>query len=135
MRIEIRIIESTEKERLGVGSVIDERGNVVFTFCTLELPYRNNQRQISSIDLGKYIVRKRFSEKYGNHFELISVKNRDKILIHVANFVRELKGCIAVGSAHKDIDNDGAKDLINSKKTLNKLNAIMPYEFELIITH
>lgn len=135
MRIEIRIIESTEKERLGVGSVIDERGNVVFTFCTLELPYRNNQRQISSIDLGKYRVRKRFSEKYGNHFELISVKNRDKILIHVANFVRELKGCIAVGSAHKDIDNDGTKDLINSRKTLNKLNAIMPYEFELIITH
>jgi hypothetical protein len=135
MRIEIRIIESTEKERLGVGSVINERGNVVFTFCTLELPYRNNQRQISSIDLGKYIVRKRFSEKYGNHFELISVKNRDKILIHVANFVRELKGCVAVGSAHKDIDNDGTKDLINSRKTLNKLNAIMPYEFELIITH
>lgn len=135
MRIEIRIIESTEKERLGVGSVIDERGNVVFTFCTLELPYKNNQRQISSIDLGKYRVRKRFSEKYGNHFELISVKNRDKILIHVANFVRELKGCIAVGSAHKDIDNDGTKDLINSRKTLNKLNAIMPYEFELIITH
>lgn len=135
MRIEIRIIESTEKERLGVGSVIDERGNVVFTFCTLELPYRNNQRQISSIDLGKYRVRKRFSEKYGNHFELISVKNRDKILIHIANFVRELKGCIAVGSAHKDIDNDGTKDLINSRKTLNKLNSIMPYEFELIITH
>lgn len=135
MRIEIRIIESTEKERLGVGSVIDERGNVVFTFCTLELPYKNNQRQISSIDLGKYRVRKRFSEKYGNHFELISVKNRDKILIHIANFVRELKGCIAVGSAHKDIDNDGTKDLINSRKTLNKLNAIMPYEFELIITH
>ena len=135
MRIEIRIIESTEKERLGVGSVIDERGNVVFTFCTLELPYKNNQRQISSIDLGKYRVRKRFSEKYGNHFELISVKNRDKILIHVANFVRELKGCIAVGSAHKDIDNDGTKDLINSRKTLNKLNTIMPYEFELIITH
>lgn len=135
MRIEIRIIESTEKERLGVGSVIDERGNVVFTFCTLELPYKNNQRQISSIDLGKYRVRKRFSEKYGNHFELISVKNRDKILIHVANFVRELKGCIAVGSAHKDIDNDGTKDLINSRKTLNKLNSIMPYEFELIITH
>ncbi|MBK8146544.1 MAG: hypothetical protein IPK62_16950 [Bacteroidetes bacterium] len=135
MRIEIRIIESTEKERLGVGSVIDEMGNAVFTFCTLELPYKNNQRQISSIDLGKYRVRKRFSEKYGNHFELISVKNRDKILIHVANFVRELKGCIAVGSAHKDIDNDGTKDLINSRKTLNKLNAIMPYEFELIITH
>lgn len=135
MRIEIRIIESTEKERLGVGSVIDERGNVKFTFCTLELPYRNNQRQISSIDLGKYRVRKRFSEKYGNHFELISVKKRDKILIHIANFVRELKGCIAVGSAHKDIDNDGTKDLINSRKTLNKLNAIMPYEFELIITH
>ena len=135
MRIEIRIIESTEKERLGVGSVIDEMGNAVFTFCTLELPYKNNQRQISSIDLGKYRVRKRFSEKYGNHFELISVKNRDKILIHVANFVRELKGCIAVGSAHKDIDNDGTKDLINSRKTLNKLNSIMPYEFELIITH
>ena len=135
MRIEIRIIESTEKERLGVGSVIDEMGNAVFTFCTLELPYKNNQRQISSIDLGKYRVRKRFSEKYGNHFELISVKNRDKILIHVANFVRELKGCIAVGSAHKDIDNDGTKDLINSRKTLNTLNAIMPYEFELIITH
>ncbi len=135
MRIEIRIIESTEKERLGVGSVIDERGNVVFTFCTLELPYKNNQRQISSIDLGKYRVRKRFSEKYGNHFELICVKNRDKILIHIANFVRELKGCIAVGSAHKDIDNDGTKDLKNSGKTLNKLNAIMPYEFELIITH
>ena len=132
----INIIENGTNARLGVGSVIDfTRGtpNVLYTFCTLELPYKGNEKRKSSIPLGKYSVRKRASEKYGNHFEILNVPNRDLILIHQANYVRELLGCIAVGSSHKDIDNDGVKDVINSKKTLKKLLELLPDNFELEI--
>lgn len=134
--VEIRIIQDDKNVRLGVGSVIESINGIstsIFNFCTLELPYKNNQRRISSIQRGRYQVKKRYSAKYGYHFELLNVPDRDKILIHVANFVRELLGCIAVGKAHKHIDNDGILDLTESAKTLKKLNELMPNQFELMI--
>lgn len=134
--IEIRIIQDDKNVRLGVGSVIDDNNGIstsIFNFCTLELPYKGNTKRISSIPKGKYQVKKRYNAKYGYHFELLNVPERDKILIHVANFVRELLGCIAVGKAHKHIDSDGIMDLTESTKTLKKLNELMPNQFELMI--
>ena len=53
---------------------------------TIELPWKNNQRQISCIPEGKYSLRKRFTQRFGWH----------GILIHAANdALKEIKGCIA----------------------------------------
>lgn len=63
---------------------------------TIELPWRNNQRQISCIPEGKYRVAKRYSRKFGWHIEVVGVKDRRLILVHPANNASsELKGCIA----------------------------------------
>lgn len=63
---------------------------------TIELPWKDNQRRISCIPEGSYRIRKRFSEKFKWHLEVINVKSRDLILFHSANnALKELQGCIA----------------------------------------
>lgn len=78
----------------GTQGIIEWNGTIV---CyTIELPWLENQRQISCVPEGEYQLRKRFSKKYGWHIQLQNVADRDLILFHPANdAVKELKGCIA----------------------------------------
>lgn len=63
---------------------------------TIELPWLNNEHQISCIPEGRYELRKRVSKKFKTHFEVMNVPNRSLILVHPANdALKELKGCIA----------------------------------------
>lgn len=63
---------------------------------TIELPWRNNQRNISCIPEGRYELQPRFSRKFKHHLILKNVANRSFILIHPANDAqRDLEGCIA----------------------------------------
>lgn len=88
---------------------------------TIELPWNGNQRRISCIPEGSYRLRKRFSQKFKWHLELLSVKNRSLILIHPANnALKELNGCIAPVSeltgegqgSRSRLASDKLKDLI-----------------------
>ena len=58
--------------------------------------------------------------------------NRDWILIHPANYTRELLGCIAVGMDHKDIDKDGELDLTSSRKAMGEILKYNLTEIEII---
>ena len=134
MRVEIKRINKSDDQILGILTIFDKH-NFPFWECrTLELPDKDNQRRISCIPDGEYEVIKRWSEKYGNHFHILDVDGRDYILIHAANFVRQLLGCIAVGLSHTDIDGDGLRDVTSSKNTLKQLNEILPKRFNLKIT-
>lgn len=63
---------------------------------TIELPWKNNQRRISCIPEGTYLIKKRFSYKFKWHIEIRNIKNRELILFHPANdALKELNGCIA----------------------------------------
>jgi hypothetical protein len=63
---------------------------------TIELPWRDNQRSISCIPEGKYILRKRYTQKFKWHIEITNVPGRAGILFHPANHAaQELHGCIA----------------------------------------
>lgn len=63
---------------------------------TIELPWKNNQRQVSCIPEGKYSLRRRYTPRFGWHLWVENVPGRDGILIHAANdALREIKGCIA----------------------------------------
>ena len=63
---------------------------------TIELPWKRNERGISCIPEGKYFIRKRYSQKFKWHLEIVDVKNRSLILFHPANnALKELNGCIA----------------------------------------
>ena len=63
---------------------------------SIELPWKDNQHQVSCIPEGNYAIRRRYSQKFGWHLEVKGVPNRSNILIHPANdALHELKGCIA----------------------------------------
>jgi hypothetical protein len=63
---------------------------------TIELPWRENETRVSCIPEGKYFIKKRYSQKFQWHLEVLDVKNRSLILFHPANnAMQELNGCIA----------------------------------------
>lgn len=104
---------------------------------TLELPYRDNVRNISCIPAGTYQVNKVDNAKRGKHFRLISVPHRSAILIHAGNFASGLRpdtlGCILPGRYFQDINNDIHLDICESRKVLSELWKILPYDFLLTI--
>ena len=129
------VIRTTHNDfqTIGTGLIFDNLGRMLFDFRTLELAYRNNMREISSIPAGKYRVEKRNSVKYGSHFHILGVSNRTLILIHVGNYHINTKGCILVGSEYKYLDTDKNLDVANSLQTMKKLNDILPLNFDLEI--
>ncbi len=133
MHVKIQRISKNDHQCLGIWTIYDDNDFPKWECRTLELPDRDNQNRISCIPEGKYTVVKRYSKKYGDHFHILNVPNRDYILAHNANYVRQLLGCIAVGLAHTDIDGDGWRDVTRSKKTLKDLNKELPDKFELEI--
>ena len=73
------------------------------TVRTLELPWRDNRRQVSCIPPGSYRCSIVKSPKFGRVYHLASVPGRSAILIHSANlagdvdkgYTTQLQGCIA----------------------------------------
>lgn len=136
--------EYYDNQTHGTLTVTDEETGVeVFKCRTLELPWLDNQRNISCIPEGYYDVDFRTSAKYPKHFILNDVPGRSFILIHQANYVgsknprtgfSDLRGCIAVGSKYGDINADGIPEILNSMKTLNELIKVAPNGFVLEIT-
>jgi len=108
--------------------VIYDGVDKVFECVTLELPWKGNKTNISCIPKGVYNVVHRESTKYGDHLYIEDVNDRSYILIHVANYVSQLKGCIALGKRFADINGDDALDVVSSRNTLKKLVDVIPIE-------
>lgn len=117
----------------GTLFINDDNGDELLFVETLELPWKQNKQNISCVLPRTYIVKKRFTEKFKWHFHLQDVEERTWILIHPGNYTRQIQGCILPGLKHKDIDGDGIIDVVDSKKAMDKLLAILPDEFELEI--
>jgi hypothetical protein len=67
-----------------------------FICNTIELPWKKNETKVSCIPEGEYFIKKRYSNRFKWHLEIVNVKNRSLILFHPANnALQELKGCIA----------------------------------------
>src|SRR5690606_14239255 len=70
--------------------------NGQFVCFTIELPWKENQENVSCIPEGKYELKARYSPKFKNHLQVLDVHERSLILIHPANHaLEELQGCIA----------------------------------------
>ncbi len=79
-------------------------GKLTFTWLsnqpeifTLELPFVNNQPNISCIPQGLYNIIPHNSTDHPDTYKLLSVPNRFNILIHNGNYLADIKGCILVG--------------------------------------
>lgn len=125
--------KSTNTQTLGEFTFYQDRIKIIFYCKTIELEVDCNKIRDDAIPPGYYDVEKRWSEKYKWHFHIKDVPGRSYILIHNANFSRQLLGCIAVGSSHVDIDKDGLTDVTSSRSTLKRMNKILPNEFILKI--
>jgi hypothetical protein len=78
----------------GTNGVVQCEGTFICNI--IELPWKNNEATVSCIPEGKYFIRKRYSNKFKWHLEVMDVESRKFILIHPANnALLELKGCIA----------------------------------------
>jgi hypothetical protein len=104
-------------------------------FHTLELAWNDNKKRVSCIPIGSYKVVPRTSQKYGKHFHIINVPNRDFILFHSGNYHTHILGCILVGLGHKDVNKDGYLDVIQSKDAMAQLLAACPLGFDLEIVN
>ncbi len=105
----------------------DASNSIVWQGVSIELPYKGNQQNKSAIPAGIYeleYLSNSPSFKYP-HYCVKGVPGRGAIKIHVANYVKELRGCIAPGKKHKDINKDGIIDADESAKALNEILAIM----------
>lgn len=70
-------------------------GDVLVCYA-IELPWRENVRNISCIPEGTYPLAKRYSKRFGWHILVRDVPMRSAILFHPANNAeKELRGCIA----------------------------------------
>jgi len=121
--------KSTETQTLGEFSYFQDRVKLIFSCKTIELEVDCNAVRDDAIPPGYYTVVKRYSEKYRWHFHITGVEGRSLILIHNANYSRQLLGCVGVGASHVDIDKDGLVDVTSSKSTLKRMNKILPEEF------
>lgn len=126
-------IRSFVKEKT-IGEMYVINNNMVLNiFKCLELPFNNNEFQISCIPPGEYECEKRYSERFKNHFHVKDVEGRTLILIHIGNRAKDTLGCILPG-INLHIESGGEVEWVtNSGKAMNILNDIMPDKFRLVI--
>ena len=118
---------SDDKETLGALMVYDGLDKAL-DCKTIELPWEDNKKNVSCIPEGKYWINHRSSSKYGDHLIVENVPGRSCILIHVANYVSDIEGCIGVGKSYADINGDGLLDITSSRSTLKELISLVPKE-------
>jgi hypothetical protein len=115
-----------EDRTLGIITGIKDRKT---PFYTLELPDRNNERNISCIPEGKYQCVRHWSTKFPYlHLLIMNVPNRDGILIHAGNYPKNTTGCILLGQS---INNEG--DLVNSRKAIDEFMELIKAADEIIL--
>lgn len=109
----------TGKETIGNLTV----GN--FACSTLELPWKDNQQSISCIPKGTYQCEWGYmGDLKEYHYVLKDVPGRASIFIHEGNYYTNSKGCILLGSSLGDINHDGEMDVLSSRVTLAKFEAL-----------
>ena len=135
MKIELFRLEYENKQTLG-ECAITQNGKDIFLSKSLERADNNNQRNISCIPSGEYLCVLEYSNKFDcDLWEIKGVPNRSECKFHSANYWHDLNGCIALGSEFVDINNDGFRDVLNSKNTMKKFHKVLEgvKEIQLIV--
>lgn len=125
MRAKLIRIVDTGRQTLGEIQVGE------FSCFSLELPWKDNHRQISCIPAGIYTVRKFNSPKFGLCYAVDNVPNRSQVRIHAGTYFKHTLGCILPGTDQKDLNRDGELDNISSKHALAALLELDITEIEI----
>ena len=129
MRLQLIRDIDTGNETLGRLYADDE-----WMCYTIERPWKDNERRISCLPIGTYPI---FTKEYGRFYDryklpipiLGDTSPRSEILIHPANYARELAGCIGVGDKKTDIS------VLNSRKTWFKYLPLFKIAESITITN
>ena len=114
-----------------MGIISDMATNEVL-WCTMELPWINNEKNISCIPKGGYAVTPYTSNKYPNVYQINLVPNRGYILIHTGNMISDTEGCVLIGKCFGELNNEVA--VLDSRIAMNELkDMIGNHEFNLFI--
>lgn len=126
----LRLVRVTEYNGATMGVLcIDGSPEVV----TLEDAWRDNEKQISCIPVGRYKLKLHRSPRFGLTYQVMDVPERSHILIHAGNTHKDTHGCILLGLQYGKSGNETA--ILASKSAFLKFMELMGNtpEAELII--
>lgn len=129
--------ESTDQGTPGVMTIDDQ------TFNSGELPWKNNESNLSCIPVGAYTCHVSHSEHFNRDlYHVLNVPNRTDVMIHPANlfgdttkgFKSQLLGCICLGTETGEME--GQMAVMNSKIAIAQFMQLLNNEdFTLIISN
>ena len=125
--------KSTLHSTTGKLLLIDNKNNLILQLQTLERPWIFNERKVSCIPTGTYLVKRHVSPKFGQCFKIQDVKGRSDILIHSGNVVNDTLGCVLVGLTSSSVDYSSSAVIYNSRKAMAVLLALIEKEIVLHI--
>ncbi len=120
----------TKEGTFGVLNVVDQ-DRTIYQCLTVERPWLNNEARVSCIPEGAYklnfresgIVNRTSRGEFTSGYEIAGVRDRSYIMIHIANSMEDLQGCVGVGSSPSYIHNKWAVG--NSRNTFRDFMIIM----------
>ena len=97
-----------------------------FNCKVLELPWRDNQRNISCIPAGEYETIIRYSQKFGTIYWVLKVEDRTYVYIHSGNWAGDINlglkshtyGCLLLGKKFGYLM--GQRAVLNSRITVRQ---------------
>ena len=110
-----------EKQTIGNLYLLDSNQAIIHRWDSLELPWLDNQRNISCIPEGTYRAHVHYSPTFGKCLWIKNVPNRSEILVHYGNFHSDILGCVLIGKNLKDINKDGHIDVTSSRDSMREL--------------
>ena len=125
--------KSTLHSTAGKLLLVDNKTNLIIQLQTLERPWIFNERKVSCIPTGTYLVKRHISPKFGECFKVQDVKGRSDILIHSGNVVNDTLGCILVGLTSASVDDSNTAMVYSSRKAMAVLLALIDKEIVLHI--
>ena len=117
----IELVRLEENEEFGTFGVLKINKEV---FCvTLEPGDLENKWNRSSIPAQQYICRLINSPMFGRTFEITNVPDRDHVLFHAGNRVKDTLGCVLLAQFFGKLKGDRA--VLNSGATFERFMQIM----------
>jgi hypothetical protein len=120
----VRVAEPKSKDRTWGRLTVFDFLQAVWDFCTIELPWKENGRNVSRIPVGDYpyVVEQDPAHYRGiPYIRIQNVPGRSGILAHVGCFPRDTEGCTLVGMRFSDLDGDGIFDVTGSENAMRLL--------------